>query len=74
MANKEYLTTPEAAEYLGVSTQWLEISRHRGTGPKFVKLSRMVRYSRDSLDLFMQERTRTNTIQNAQPAQGGSYA
>ncbi len=74
MADKEYLTTPEAAEYLGVSTQWLEISRHRGTGPKFVKLSRMVRYSKESLNHYMQERTRTNTIQDAHPAQGGNYA
>ena len=74
MANKEFFTTPEAAEYLGVSTQWLEISRHRGTGPIFCKLSRMVRYKRSDLDLFMQERTRTNTIQNAQQAQGGNYA
>jgi excisionase family DNA binding protein len=74
MVTKEYLTTPEAAEYLGVSTQWLEIARHRGTGPKFCKLSRMVRYKRSDLDQFMQERSRTNTIQDAQPAQGGSYA
>ena len=52
----EYFTTPRAAEYLSCSTQWLEIGRHRGYGPIFVKLSRMVRYKRSDLDDYMAAR------------------
>ena len=32
----DLLTTTEVAEWLGLSTQWLEIGRSRGYGPKFV--------------------------------------
>ena len=60
---KEYLTTPEAAEYLNLSTQFLERARHLGGGPCYVKMSRMVRYKRSDLDAFMQERIRTNTLE-----------
>lgn len=63
MTDREYLTTPEAAKYLSVSIQFLEISRHKGAGPKYVKLSRMVRYPREELDRFMREHTRSNTCE-----------
>ena len=33
----EYLTTREAAAYLGVSRQWLDIGRTKGYGPPFIK-------------------------------------
>ena len=39
-----YLTTSEAAEYLHLSKQFLEIARHRGDGPPYIKLARAVRY------------------------------
>ena len=52
----EYFTTPQTAEYLGCSTQWLEIARHRGYGPPYIKLSRMVRYKRSALDDYMAAR------------------
>jgi len=51
-----YLTTTEAANYLRMSKQFLEIARHRGDGPPFIKLSRAVRYHRPSLDRWMLER------------------
>ena len=38
-----YLTTLEAADYLRLSRQFLEIARHRGNGPPYIKLSRAVR-------------------------------
>ncbi len=38
-----YLTTAEAAEYLRLSKQFLEIARHRGDGPPYIKLARGVR-------------------------------
>ena len=51
-----YLTTIEAADYLRVSRQFLEIARHRGSGPTFIKLGRAVRYHRPTLDQWMLER------------------
>ena len=49
----EYLTTPQAAQYLNLSTQHLEIMRHQGEGPRFLKLPRLVRYRRADLDAWM---------------------
>jgi hypothetical protein len=58
-----YLTTSEAAHYLRVSKQFLEIARHRGDGPPYIKLARAVRYHRPSLDQWMLERQRTHTAE-----------
>ncbi len=55
-----YLTTTEAANYLRMSKQFLEIARHRGDGPPYIKLSRAVRYHRPSLDQWMLERQRNH--------------
>jgi len=51
----EYLTTVEAAQYLKLSRQFLEVARHRGdgSGPAFIKLQRAVRYRRSALDAWM---------------------
>ncbi len=51
----EYLTTLEAAAYLKLSRQYLEVARHRadGSGPAFIKLARAVRYRRSALDAWM---------------------
>ncbi len=49
----EYLTTKQAAKFLGVSHQFLELARHRREGPPFVKLSRLVRYSIKDLNEYM---------------------
>ena len=58
-----YLTTSEAANYLRMSKQFLEIARHRGDGPPYIKLSRAVRYHRPSLDQWMLERQRNHTAE-----------
>ena len=58
-----YLTTSEAADYLRVSKQYLEIARHRGDGPPYIKLSRAVRYFRPSLDEWMLARQRNHTAE-----------
>ncbi len=55
------MNTDEAAEYLKVSTQFLEIARHRGGGPRYVKLARMVRYRRVDLDAWLAEHLREHT-------------
>ncbi len=58
-----YLTTTEAANYLRMSKQFLEIARHRGDGPPYIKLSRAVRYHRPSLDAWMLERQRNHVAE-----------
>ncbi len=62
-ARTSYLTTTKAANYLRMSKQFLEIARHRGDGPPFIKLSRAVRYHRPSLDPWMLERQRNHTAE-----------
>jgi len=53
MTATEYFTTKQAATYLGLSPQYLEIARHRGEGPPYIKLARAVRYKRSELDDWM---------------------
>jgi predicted DNA-binding transcriptional regulator AlpA len=57
MPPAEYLDTKQAAAYLGLSHQFLEIARHRrdGSGPHYLKLPRAVRYRRDDLDAWMEQ-------------------
>ena len=66
----EYLTTKEAASYLGVSRQTLEIGRHKGTGPSYCRPihGRLVRYFRPDLDAWMQGARRQHT---AEPSNAG---
>lgn len=58
---KNLLTTPQAADRLGLSPTTLEIWRWRGTGPKFRKLGKAVRYAEEDLDAFVEAASRTNT-------------
>ena len=56
------LTTRQAADYLGVQPRMLEMRRHRGGGPPFVRLSaRAVRYRMSDLDDFIERRLRNST-------------
>lgn len=55
------LTTPAAAEYLGLSPATLETKRSRGGGPVFSKLGRRVVYRREDLDSWVAERQRRST-------------
>ena len=52
----KFLNTKTAAAYLGVSPQFLEISRHRGEGPAYSRLTRQIRYQREDLDGWMSKR------------------
>lgn len=58
------LTRQEAAEYLGVKPQtlavWASVGRY---GLRFVKVGRRVRYRKEDLDRFLDERTATQTGQ-----------
>ena len=62
---QEVMTTQEAAEYLRCSTQHLEITRHKGGGPKYCKFARIVRYRKADLDEYLAERVRCNTVEGS---------
>jgi hypothetical protein len=55
------LNTAALAEWLNVSTQWVEIGRHRGYGPPFVKLAGKVRYRRCDVITWLNDRTHHST-------------
>lgn len=55
----ELLTTPETAQWLGVTVQWLELGRMKNFGPKFLKLSnRVIRYRRGHVRAWLKTRAR----------------
>jgi predicted DNA-binding transcriptional regulator AlpA len=51
--SREYLDTPAAATFVGMSTDILEAWRVRREGPAYVKLGRVVRYPISALRAFM---------------------
>jgi excisionase family DNA binding protein len=55
-AYPSYLTTAEAAEYLRLSSRTLEKHRCIGTGPRFRKVGRMIRYTISDLDKWVSAR------------------
>ena len=55
-AIKNWMVPREAAQYLGCTTQHLQMLRARRTGPAFVKFGRLIRYARDDLDSYLSER------------------
>ena len=58
------LRQEEAAALLRVGTRCMENWRHRGEGPKFVRVSgRCIRYRISDLTQFIDERVRTSTSQ-----------
>jgi hypothetical protein len=60
----DMLTTEEVADWLGVSTQFLELLRGRGTGPGFVDISpRIKKYRREAVRQWLRSRERRSTAQ-----------
>ena len=55
-------TTREAALYLGLAVSTLNKWRCYGTGPKYLKLGRAVRYTKDELDSFLETRLIRSTL------------
>jgi predicted DNA-binding transcriptional regulator AlpA len=49
------------AQLLNVSVSWLAKSRLTGTGPRFVKIGRAVRYPEAAVREFIKGRMRTST-------------
>ena len=51
----------EVAKILKVSLSWLAKSRLSGTGPRFVKIGRAVRYAESAVREYIKSRMRTST-------------
>jgi predicted DNA-binding transcriptional regulator AlpA len=51
----------DTAKILNVSTSWLAKERMSGTGPRFVKIGRSVRYPESALRDYIKARTRGST-------------
>jgi predicted DNA-binding transcriptional regulator AlpA len=65
-ADDELLSTREVADWLSVSTQWLEIGRSKSYGPKFTRMSaRSIRYLRGDVLKWLRERTHASTAEYA---------
>ena len=55
-------TPKQAADFLGLTTRFLEMRRYRGDGPKFVRVSAScVRYLQSDLVEWVRERRRSST-------------
>ena len=69
MPETEMLDPLAAGGYLGgtrpLTAQALAIHRLHGTGPRYCKVGRLVRYRRADLDAWMGERMRLSTSQAA---------
>jgi predicted DNA-binding transcriptional regulator AlpA len=61
-AYPEYLNTPQAAAYLGLSESLLEKRRCTGGGPPYSKIGKAVRYLRDDLDVWMHATRRQSVM------------
>ena len=61
MLTQSVFDTDEAAKFLGVSRQLLELLRVQGGGPRYAKLGRLVRYRRESLDQWLVEHEISHT-------------
>lgn len=60
--NKHLLTTQEAADYLGVSKQFLERDRHVGARIPYIQVgARAVRYRIQDLEDYLESQLRTST-------------
>lgn len=63
-SDDDLLNTGELATKLGVSVQFLEIARHRGTGPRFVVVSpRLITYRWGDVKQWLKERTHRRTTE-----------
>lgn len=57
-----YLSTKDAAAYLGISNRWLELLRQIGGGPEYLKLGHhKVTYAIHDLVIWAEQFRRRNT-------------
>ena len=55
------LHSTQVAKVLGVSPSWLAKSRLNGTGPRFIKIGRAVRYAMSAVREYILSRQRNST-------------
>jgi hypothetical protein len=68
-AADDLLDTRQLADWLGVSTQWVEIGRSKNYGPPFKRLAaRTVRYMRGDVWKYLKARTHASTAEYTTPA------
>jgi hypothetical protein len=63
MAVPQLFAEQQAAQILRVTVKALQKWRVMGTGPRFVKMGRLVRYTEDALEEFVQQRTVASTAE-----------
>lgn len=65
------LTSQEAADFLGLTTRFLEMRRFKGGGPPFIRVSgRCVRYLTSDLRAWVEGLRRTSTSDVGPPRVG----
>lgn len=57
------LNTAQAAEYIGVKHNTLEVWRTYGKSPKFYKVGRLCKYRLSDLDAWLEQQARSSTSQ-----------
>lgn len=68
---QRYLTTEQAATYLGYTTQYLRVLRMRGKGPPFIRLTaKSLRYDVEEIDRWMAEKRNENAVAGCSLATG----
>jgi predicted DNA-binding transcriptional regulator AlpA len=60
-SHRQILTTPEAADYVGLSASQMAKLRCLGGGPRYAKLGAAVRYSTADLDDWVARHRRQST-------------
>lgn len=57
----DLLMTEEVAEILGMKQSWLEVGRHRGYGPPFIRFHFSVRYRRADVEKWLEDQRFSKT-------------
>jgi predicted DNA-binding transcriptional regulator AlpA len=71
----DLLNTAEVSEWLAISTQWLEIGRSKGYGPKYIRVTpRRVRYRRADVVAWLMERQHQGTAEYLRRRSAGTPA
>lgn len=52
------LTTIQAAEYIGISPALMKKMRADGKGPRFYRIGKLIKYSEDNLDTYVESLTK----------------
>ncbi|WP_340540680.1 helix-turn-helix transcriptional regulator [Nocardioides sp. GXZ039] len=62
MADREFLSTEDVAELLGIPAATVRYWRHTGQGPRGFRVGRAVRYRRTDVDRWIEEREREERL------------